>query len=115
MDDKDHQSTTNKNSNDYEQMEAEILNLIEKYLNEKKKDKDYDEEIATVVYFLLGGRQFQDYLANYMYASVSVLSAFASNDITDSLKRMPWVVLNLPYHGIFKKTVITLPKPLLWR
>ena len=87
MEDKVRQSTATKNSNESEDMEEEVLNLIEQYLEEEKKGIGYDEEIASVVYYFLGDRQFDDYVGYYPTASASVLRALTSTDVADSLKK----------------------------
>jgi hypothetical protein len=82
-----HQSITKKNGNDSEDIKEEVLNLIEQYLEEKKEGKGYDEEVSIVIYSLLGGRQFYDYIEYYPPASVSVLRALTLTDVADRLKK----------------------------
>lgn len=77
----------NKKGQDSEPLENEVLDLIEKYLSEEKDVKSYDEQIAVVVYYLLGGRQFDDFIEYYPAASASVLRAFASSDVAEKLKQ----------------------------
>ncbi|OQP65857.1 hypothetical protein A3860_14785 [Niastella vici] len=72
---------------DNELTEGGVLDLIEKYLSEERDVKSYDEQIAVVVYYLLGGTQFDDFIGYYPTASASVLRAFASSDVADKLKQ----------------------------
>jgi len=87
MDDKSSQLTGQTNCNNVSQLKKELLDVIEQYLNEKRKDMEYDQEIAADVYYLLGKSEFQDHLQLYLLTSVSVLRAFTSKDVSHSLKQ----------------------------
>ena len=69
------------------QLETELLELIEQYLEKVTPDHCDDDGIAAVSYFLLGDVAFPDNLHNYLLASASALAAFAKGEVLIHLKK----------------------------
>lgn len=87
MDNKNLPLTGKTDDKDNCQMKNELLEVIEQYLNEKRKRIEYDEVIEADVYYLLGKSDFELNISLYLFASVSALRAFTSKDVSDSLKQ----------------------------
>lgn len=87
MNDKSSQLSGQISCDDICQMKTELLDVIEQYLTEKRKDMEYDQEIAADVYYLLGKSEYQDHLQLYLLTSVSVLRTLTSKHISESLKQ----------------------------
>lgn len=70
-----------------EQLEAELLQLIEQYLEKVTPDYCDDDGIAACSYFLLKDVFYSDSLLNYLQASASALAAFARVEVQAPLKK----------------------------
>jgi len=70
-----------------DQLETELLELIEQYLEKVTPDHCDDDGIAACSYFLLGDVSYSDSLLNYLQASASALAAFARVEVHVHLKK----------------------------
>jgi len=70
-----------------DQLETELLELIEQYLEKVTPDHCDDDGIAACSYFLLGDVSYSDSLLNYLQASASALAAFARVEVLVHLKK----------------------------
>ncbi|WP_207515002.1 hypothetical protein [Longitalea luteola] len=75
------------NKNAQKILNREILNLIVQYLNEKSIGLEFEEEIATEVYYLFGEDAFKDCIEYYPFACSSALRAFALTDVAKKLEQ----------------------------
>ena len=70
-----------------DQLETELLELIEEYLDKVTPKHCNDDGIAAASYFLLGDVLYSDNLLNYLLASASALAAFAKGEVLAHLKK----------------------------
>lgn len=70
-----------------DQLETELLELIEQYIEKVTPDHCDDDGIAAVSYFLLGDLAYSDNLLGYLLSSASALAAFAKGEVLIHLKK----------------------------
>src|SRR5437879_1769017 len=80
-------NSPNMDMKNRDQLEMELLELIEQYLEKVTPDHCDDDGIAAVSYFLLGDVAYSDNLLDYLLSSASALAAFAKGEVLIHLKK----------------------------